>query len=327
MRLSHFCILLAVILMIAVGMGCGSKTSVPSKVASVNGESIASSEYLDYLSDTRGRDALKALVEQKILVQWAKEEGVPVTDEQVDQQIEFLKRSGDYDQAVKQAGENLLENQLQTVQARINLAKKFYEKSVTDKEIKDAYDEMNSGGGRFVHPAGKQVELMVNPDKQKLQDALNELKSGKSMDEIAAKNSDPRFGGQNTVMIWVDESQKTMPKTLLDAVKATKVGEYGDVVGISQGEGPASQFVVFKVIGERPKQDIALKDAREEVLGAVLLQKTQMDQDFETRFTTKKKAAKIEIELPRFQDVKYGFMYPPPPQPQMPMMMPAPEQP
>jgi hypothetical protein len=317
MRLSHFCILLAAILMIAVGVGCGNNkvAEVPSAVASVNGEKITSSEYLTWLSDIRGRDALKAIIEGKILTQWAKDEGVAVTDDQVNKQIADMKRVGQYDQAVKQAGESMLKYQLQVAQARVNLAKKFYGKTVTDKQLQELYDGMNKQSEMFVHSAGKQVELMGDKDQQKMQDALSELKAGKPMAEVAAKNTDPKFGGENTVTFWAGEKQKGMPKPLQDAINATKVGEYGDVVGIGAEGKPVSQYVVFKVLSERPKDNISFSDAKEQILGAVLLQKTQSDPDFETRFTTKKKAAKIDIEIKRFEDVKYGFMYPPPPQP------------
>ncbi|MGQ9580845.1 MAG: hypothetical protein ACUVT8_07865 [Armatimonadota bacterium] len=185
-RIVLFVSLLVLIFLLS---GCGHKVpGIGRTVAEVNGEPISAVVYLDQLNRRFGEEVLRNLIEQKVIVQWAADEKVPPTRKQIMEQIERLKRDGNYDDQVRLMGEENLWSEIEAVQARINLALKFTK--VTEDQIKDAYEAMKQ---RFVHGRRRQVLVVLNTDSSKLADALKEIREGKDFREVADKYADRRF--------------------------------------------------------------------------------------------------------------------------------------
>ncbi|MEN6356382.1 MAG: peptidyl-prolyl cis-trans isomerase [Armatimonadota bacterium] len=299
--------------------GCGKSckvANVPATVATVNGQGIPASQYLDMTSRRAGRDVLSSLIEQNIILKWAKDENVPPTQDQINKQIEILKRDGVYDRQVKLLGEDAIKSELTAMQARINLAKKV--SKVSDSELKSAYEMMKQ---RYIHGPRKYVALIINPDKKKIEDAAKAVKGGMSFDDAAAEYSDKRFSmGGGPIEIWIAEGQQGMPKELTDAAKNTKVGEVSEVFSFGQ-TGMPTNYAVMKVTQEQPKANLTLKDVKDEVEDAAALQKSQMDPKFTQALNDKKKAAKITIDIPYLKDVAGTINNPP----ETPMAMPTPQ--
>ncbi len=94
-------------------------------VATVNGQPITANELTAQLVRDSGPKSLSSLIEQSIIMQWAKDEKVPVTDAEINAQIDTLKRDGMYEDQVKAVGEEGLKSMLQMRQAMINLQEKL----------------------------------------------------------------------------------------------------------------------------------------------------------------------------------------------------------
>lgn len=300
--------------------GCGKScnvASVPAKtVATVNGEGIPASKYLDLVSRRAGRDVLTNLIEQQVILNWAKEEGVSPTDKQIKQQIEVLKRDGVYERQEKLLGQDAINSELNAMQARINIAKKI--SKVTDQELQSAYDMMKQ---RYVHGPRKYVALIINTDQKQVDDAAKAIKGGMSFDDAAAKYSDKRFAiGGGAIEIWVAEDQQGIPAELASAAKATKIGEVSKVFSLGQ-PGQPTNYAILKVTKEQPKSNLKLKDVKSEVEDAAALQKSQMDSKFTEELNKRKKDAKISIDIPYLKDVADTINNPP----ETPTGMPTPQ--
>lgn len=294
--------------------GCGTKVpGVPSNVAVVNGESISATTYLDEVNRRIGQDVLRNMIEQKVIVQWAKEEDVPVTDEQVKKQIAVLEREGQYEDQAKFMGEAGLKSEITAMQARINLAKKFT--TINDEDLQRVYDMMKS---RYVHGPRKQVALIINSDKGKLDDAAKALKSGKEFEQAATEYTDSRMSARGPIKIWVDEEQAAMgfPPELLKNAKSTKINETSKVFTIGQ-TGQPTQHVLLKVLREQPKESKKWSEVKEELENTAAMQNAQMDPDFQKKLNEKLKDAKIEVKIKEFEQIVQGFKNPPEPSPMM----------
>jgi len=292
---------LAVVLALA---GCGTKVpGVPRTVAKVNGTPILSSDYLDELNQQSGRQVLRGMLEQEVLLQWAKELGVPATEEQINKQIEAMKRNLEYADRVKQAGESILKRQLMVQQAVTNLVVKIYK--ITDKDLEAAY---NSPGikQRFVHGPQKRIAAILALDKKKLDEAAAKIKEGKDFDQVAAEYS---FTG-GVIKDWVNLDGVNMPPSLIKAVEETKTGKVSKVFSL---KGPYEQFAIVKVLAERPKADIKLKDVKAEIEQMVAMQKIQTSPDFQKRLFGQKKKANVEVFISGFENVVPMLKAPPQP--------------
>ncbi len=287
--------------------GCGVKVKgVSGTVATVDGKSISAEEYFDTLHRRFGKDMLSGLLQNAILEKWAEDEKVPVTDKQLEAQIEILKRNGVYEDQVKQVGEAAINREMRAVQARINLAKKL--DPVTKEELEEAYENMKPG---FVHGPRVQVEVIVNPEESKLKDAKIALDDGREFEDVAAEFGTSPMGGSSTIKIWVDLEKPGLPKNIVDAAKKLEVGKYSDVLGIGP-EGQTTQFLIMKAVNKQEKANLKLADVKDEVESNVAVSKFQ--QNLSEQLRDKMKEAKIEIKAESLSDVKYKFMYPPEPQ-------------
>lgn len=294
--------------------GCGSKTStgIPNTVATVNGQNITASDYIQELHRRIGQDVLRSMIEQDITIQWAKNEKVGPTQDQINQQIEVLKREGVYEDQVKALGEDGLKNELEATQARINLAEKFYKPS--DKDLEQAYNMMKV---RYVHGPRKQVALIINPDKSQIDKAAADIAKGMKFEDAASKYTYRQFMMRGMIKLFVADDQPGLPADLVKAAKDTKVGDVSKSFALKQTGSP-SQYVILKVLQEQPKADMKLKDVKDEIAGNVALQKAQMDPGFQKKLNAQKKKAKIDVSVPEFKDLVQDFKNPPD---QMPMMM------
>ncbi|MGB9618990.1 MAG: peptidyl-prolyl cis-trans isomerase [Armatimonadota bacterium] len=289
--------------------GCGTKVpGIPDTVAKVNGEPITASAYLDQLNRRMGQEVLRNMIEQQVIMQWAREEKLAPTPEQIRKQIETLKKEGTYEDQVKFMGEDNLRHEIEAAQARMNLAKKFIK--ITPAQLKEAYQSMKQ---QYVHGPRKQVAVIINSDSGKLDEALKKIKAGTDFDKAAAKYGDRRFMLRGPIKVWVDfENPGGMPVPIVKAAKSTKVGSVSDVVSFGQ-QGASSHYAILKVVREQPKVNRSLNEVKSELEGVVALQNSQMDPAFIRKLNARLKKAKIEVNIKEFSDIVDAFKNPPEP--------------
>jgi foldase protein PrsA len=302
--------IIVVIVALAIA-GCGSKCGdLPGTVATVNGEEITCGDFASQMNVRVGREVLQNMIEQDIIMQWAEKAGVPPTEAQVDKQLQLQKDEGQYEEQVKVFGEDMIKRETSNLQARMNLAKKYIK--ISDAEIEQAYDSMKM---RYVRGPRRNVAVILNPDKAKLEKAEKELKDAKDFDEVAKKYG---VGSKSPIKTWVFEGQQGMPPEVVAASKDTKQGKTSGIVALSTPTGEKT-FFILKVLDSQPAINKKLADVRDEVADMVALQKSQFDPDFTKKLNAKMKAAKVEIKMPQYEDLTEHFKNPPD---QSGMMMP-----
>lgn len=277
--------------------GCGGKqqAGVPSTVATVDKEAISGDLYYEYLSSAFGRQVLPMLVERQVMLNWAAKEGVPVTDEQIDKQIETLKRDGNYEDQVESAGgEQAVKDRYREYQARINLGEKM--NKFTDAELMALYNDPNIHR-RYVHGPRKHVTVIVSSDPKKIEDAEKAIKGGLDFDAAATKYSDQQFVMGGPAKTFVEKGQG--PEGLWKAADETKNGEVSKPFQFDLGQFGKLNGLL-KVTGDQPKADMKFKEVKDELKSMAALQKTT-DPNFQKKFEEQKKKADIVIELPQYK--------------------------
>lgn len=299
--------------------GCGVKVDgVPSTVATVNGTPITAEVYLSQLHRMMGRDVLRNLLEQVIILKWAEDEKVPPTKEQIDKAIAALKREGEYEDRVKQMGEDGLRRQLEVEQAVTNLVKKFYK--IKESDLKDMYSMRESA---YVHGPRKRVALIIVDDKKKIEEIEKKIKGGADFDEVGAEYVNNPFGPPGPFKTWLDPEAVGLPPALGDAAKETKVGQVSKIFELEDPGGTRSQWGILKVVDEQGEANLKLEDVRFELEKMVAMQKIQMESaDFQKRLNERKRKADIKINAPDLKGIAAAFRNPPEP----PAPPPAPKQ-
>jgi parvulin-like peptidyl-prolyl isomerase len=288
--------------------------SEPSKAAaSVNGDTISLDDFYAHMgvkqtaqvasgkgaSEVRvlgnfGLQALQELIDQTVLLQMAKEEGVLPTDADVDAELKFQKSlQPEYENVLHSQGlsDKMIRNELMIGLAREHLVMKgvTVEKSEVDRYIK-AHPE------KFSEPAkAALLYLQVRSaiDKAKV-DA--ELAGGKSFDVVAqqfAATPEAKKAGSIFPISIISE----MPKKVQDAING--VPEKSTAPWIVDGSIYTKLYVVKRTASvakpPTPGQE-------ELVRRAMAMQKGQLKNDFDHRFFEKLRAAKIDVVVPYLKE-------------------------
>lgn len=287
---------LLIALLAVVLIGCGEKAGgPPAVVATVDGQPISGDLYYQFLNMSFGRQALPSLVDYQVMLNWAAKEKVPVTEAQVDKQMEFLKRDGNYDDMVQNTGSvKAVRDRYKELQARINLGEKL--NKFTDSELEELYNEPHVKI-RYVHGARKQVVLLITNDSQNVKKAEKAIKEGKDFEAVAAEFSDPQFAMNGPVKTYVEKDQGI--EDLYNQAQKLKEGEISKPFKLTLGSMGQYEGII-KVVGEQPKLNLKFKEVKDEVKSLAALQKT-MSPDFQEKFDNQKKKAKIEINLPQYK--------------------------
>lgn len=303
--------LLIAVLTIALA-GCGGKGGPPATVATVDGKPVSGELYYEFLDTSFGRQALPSLIDYQVMLNWAAKEKVPVTDAQIDKQMDILKRDGNYDdQVVNLGGEQALRNRYKQFQAAINLGEKF--NKFTESELKEMYNEpfMKT---RYVRGPRQRVILIISTSKAEIDKAKKALEKGMDFEAAAVKYSDAQFTMGGPVKTFVSKGEG--PEGLYDAAKKLKDGQVSKPFQFtlsSMGE----YFGIVKVIGEQPKLDLKFDQVKDEVKAMAALQKTSTP-EFQKKFEAQKKKADIVILLPQYKYMVDQIKNPPPPMMGMP---------
>lgn len=171
-------------------------------VAIVNGARIPRQEYLQRLEKAYGLDASSRLVEEKLIVQGAKQEGVTVSQEEVLERVnQYYEENGGKDSVLLALKANNLSEKDLFEQVNISLlAEGVLEKQVTytDEELKTFFDQYKSylyteENPKFDEKKSEIEQYYVSQKVSELRDGwITELRSkSKIQDNVASK---PTYG-------------------------------------------------------------------------------------------------------------------------------------
>jgi parvulin-like peptidyl-prolyl isomerase len=165
-------------------------------VAVVNGEPILYSELISYAKENRIPDLEKArdsLIEKKILLTEAKEEGLTVSNEEVEKALkDFMEQSGfktkeELKRALRKEGLTLEEVKAkireQLLVAKLIASKVKPKVKITDLEVEKACRRENSFRVR-------EVCYIFTKNKDKAEKALKALKAGAPFEKVAKEYSE-----------------------------------------------------------------------------------------------------------------------------------------
>ncbi len=191
-------------------------------LAIVNGEEITISDYNDklkrlsayekamYRGEEGHRRFLEALIQQKVMVQKAREMGLD-KDEGVQTKISAL---------MKETTERVL---IETL-----IKKEILDKVVvTDEEAKAYYDEHRE---QFKDKEKVRVRQIIVATEEEAQAILQELENGADFAELASRKSNDQSGGDPG---YIERGR--MPAVLEEVYFSLEVGEISDAVKTNQG--------------------------------------------------------------------------------------------
>ncbi|MGV3618589.1 MAG: SurA N-terminal domain-containing protein [Fimbriimonas sp.] len=292
--------------LLAFGVAGCSKPPVEESVATVNGEAIPMKEYYAFLerkptvqvstpqgpqevqvSSLLGLQALRDLINQKLILQLAKEDGVLPTEADVKAELDFqeqqrgkfvstLTAQGLSLEAIKEELLfNLARERLQTKGITIGAAE-------VDKYIKENPQQ-------FMEPEKASLLWIVISDATKKALVDKDLQSGQDFRTVATRYSEAPGARQDGGAFGTDLVAQ-MPTPLQELVKATPELKATKWVQDQQN------WIKFYVQKKTPAKKMEMTETRKKALQRQLaLQRGSAANDVTKRVTDKLRAAKIDV--------------------------------
>ena len=311
-------LVVAALAVLAVMMaGCGGKT-----VATVNGEKISREEYDKAVErETVGVQnpvgpmeagvwVLTKLINQKIIEQLAKKEGVPPTNEQIEYKWGLLKKSGNLKRLTQVVGmtEDEIRQMIAASQSYINVLTKGIK--VTDKQVSDLYYKNRS---KFRQPERVRVRMIITAGEQKSKKAEGFLKRGIEFETVAREQADNPLDRQNGGAVAVlskgmkvDNVPPEIMDKIVDVAFKTKIRQRSPrflVQGKTSGGPLQRSWIILKVEDVLPAEDQKLPQVKESLREGLALEQARQKPDIGKRLANFDKKAKVEVEIERYKPV------------------------
>ena len=241
-----------------------------------------------------GLQSLQELVDQRVLLQMAKDDGVLPTKADVDAELKFqMELRPQYLSILEEQGltKEMIQNELLVGIAREHLIMKGVSvgPSEVDKYIKDHPE-------KFSEPASASLLYIQVPSAARKAIVDTELAGGKPFSTVAADRSEAPHA-KDTGGAYPTMAVSQMPKSVQDVVVGTP--EKGSSAWIAVG----NSFLKFYVVKKTPAHIQApTASQRELVRRGIALQRGQTKNDFDKRFFEKLRQSKIDVTVPYLKE-------------------------
>lgn len=243
------------------GTGGGGGT-----VVTVNGQSIDRNALYTHLEANYGENSLRQLIDFALITQKLKDEGLSVSDEEVNAAIEARKAtSPEVTQILEAKGVRLSALQRQT-RYQLSLDKLLTKDvKVTEDQLKKWFETRRK---YYDQPAKAQVGLLLTSTKGRADTMAAQLKNkSKSFQELVdeqKKANDPAAQAsmaESPDMIPVDG----LPPLLKDAINKTAEGQTSSLITLQEGQ--QSAYAILRIVKKQAavKADLTKQKAQAEM--------------------------------------------------------------
>lgn len=235
--------------------------SSPSRTAlvSVNGEVIKKDEFISAVMDQGGKNVLDWLIESKLISQKAKEEGISISDKDIEDRISQLRDSfGSQEKFISFLSlYGLTEESLKKQLIPRLLAEKIMmkNKTVTDKELLDYFNKNKSS---FDEKEQVKLRHILVKTLEEAQEIENELKKGIEFSKLAQERSiDTATKTQGGELGWV--TRGVLDPALEKIVFSLNTGERTSIIKTSFG------YEIAEVLDKKSAKSVTFEEVKDKV--------------------------------------------------------------
>lgn len=266
-------------------------------VATVNGVDIKKDQLYDSMIELGGDSILDNLINEELLEQEAKKAGITVTDEDVNKEIEEVKKNfpseEEFNAALQQSNMTLddLKKQIpRQVQMRKLLEPKAKE-SVTDEQVKQYFDENKT---TYDTPEQVRASHILVGTKEEAEAIMTQLKDGADFAKLAQeKSTDPGSKDAGGDLDFFGKGM--MEESFEKAAFALKTpGELSPIVQTSHG------YHIIKFTEHKAAATANFEDHKAEIQESLI--STKISELSQTWITDLKANAKITNHLQKEPD-------------------------
>jgi len=235
--------------------GCAGEDKT---IVSVNGEKITKGQLDNRLEGQAGKPTLQQMVDTQLVLQYGKQNGITVTDAEIQDQLNQLEQRfppGQFETILKNQG--LTMDDARNIERVQIIIKKAVDKqvNVSDAQVADFYSKNKS---LYATPQQVRARHILVKTKQQADAIEAQLKGGADFATLARQDStDPGSKAQGGELGWFGPTQ--MVKPFSDVAFSLNVGQTSQPVQTPFG------WHIIQVEGKRPAQTQSLAEAAPKV--------------------------------------------------------------
>lgn len=297
-------LLILLLAVIASITGCGKES-----VAVVNGKQISKDEYIDKLERLQtpqgggieaGNFVLQQLINEQLILDMAKDEGVYPTEAQVQEMYDEMAKAPGFSESIQKSGwsKEKMMQRLYLIEAEFNLRTKGVK--VTDEEVRKYYDDNKDE--LFTTPESINISVIVTKDKATAESALNTLKKGVefatvanqfSIDEMTKAN-----GGQVPKTYYNVEGDETITPELRKLLFSTKLGELTKPL-----PGREGSYQIFKVTKKTDKEVHKFEEVSSRIRRMLMLKAGEKNNDsLQEKLDSFRNKSSVTVNIDRYKE-------------------------
>ncbi|EMR04859.1 Foldase protein prsA 2 precursor [Bhargavaea cecembensis DSE10] len=236
------------------------------QVASVGKETVTHEEWVAAMEERVGREALRELVNQKVMEAAAEEYGIKVTDDEIDLEIAMLRAGGEG------TGELTGEPLRRQVKSRLILEKVLTKDVIIEDEAVEDYYRKNESL-YDVKPSYRTAAIILQ-DQSEAEKALGELESGSSFEALARERSIDRVSGSlGGELGYISESSENVDPAIVKAVSGMKAGETAGPIALADGtvalvkvtDAAEGRLFKYKEVKDQIRRELAIEQLPQSV--------------------------------------------------------------
>lgn len=207
-------------------------TSSKESVASVDGEDITHDEWVAEMETRSGREALEALVNERVMEAAAEKHAIDVSDEELALEIALYRSATEgTDQTFLGLNEDQMEKK---VRARIILEKVLAKDVVVEDAALETYYEENQS--LYEIPTSYDVKAIYVATMEEAEEVKSELDNGSSFEGLARELSiDPSSAALGGTIGFVNSNTTSVDANLLRALPDLETGETSGPLPLTDG--------------------------------------------------------------------------------------------
>lgn len=287
--------------------GCGRRG-----VVKVNGDKVSKDEFYERLqqvpvqtaqgTETAGQYVIQQLINEKLVQQLAKKEGVSPTEDQVNKKLETLKKQNGtgFANALAARGMTIdqFKKQLTTEQCLINIVTKGV--TVPDDQVKKAYDQaLAAKNSPFKRPEQTMISMILTKDKAGIDKAYSLLNGGGVFEEVVKTQSQDSVtkpnNGQVPLPITKDDSR--VPPELRQMSFATPVGKFSKPFNVK------GSWVIIKVNQRRPSRTQGYDDVKDFIKEQLAMRDGARKNNFNKELADYAKTSSISVNIQKYKGI------------------------
>jgi len=230
--------ILSILALAALTAAPAAPAASQEPLATVNGEPITREALTHRLIDlsTLGVSELEQMVNEALLFQAAKKQGISVSDAEIDARIAEIKQKLNTDELFGRylAGQEVTAEGLrQKLRVKILVEKFLGDKvQVTDEDVKQAYEGNKAS---FESPETVTLRMILTKTKERADEAMKRLDAGENFTELAKQLSDNAYMAETGGLLPRPLSRSNLSPALADAAFATGIGKYSQPIQTPDG--------------------------------------------------------------------------------------------